>query len=144
MIETPGTSYKKGIVASRKSPHPQGRAYSGYTACSEIQGVETSTIQSGLGAIRLSLFWTYERTSVEQEICRCQRGNEAVKRWLKDTPKRFFLQREPASLWKVGPSVLRSRGTMSKNKIQTISIRTLVKKLLSNSTYLKTYICILW
>jgi len=30
-------------------------AYSGYTTCSEIWGVETSTVQSGLGAIGLSL-----------------------------------------------------------------------------------------
>jgi len=33
-------------------------------------------------------------------------------------------------LWTGGPSVLRSRGTMSKNKTQIVSVSTLVKKLL--------------
>ena len=46
---------------------------------------------------------------------------EAVQSWLKATPKSCFLE---------GPSVLRSRGTMSKNKTQKISVSTLVKRLL--------------
>jgi hypothetical protein len=54
---------------------------------------------------------------------------EAVQSWLKATPKSFFLE-GIHKLVEGGPSVLRSRGTMSKNKTQTISISTLVKKLL--------------
>jgi len=54
---------------------------------------------------------------------------EAVQSWLKATPKSFFF-RASASLWTGGPSMLRSRGTMSKNKTQTISVSTLVKTLL--------------
>ena len=52
-----------------------------------------------------------------------------VQSWLKATPKSFFW-RASASLWTGGPSVLRSRGTMLKNKTQTISMSILVKKLL--------------
>ena len=39
--------------------------------------------------------------------------------------------------------MLLSRRTMSKNKTQTISISTLVKKLLQNSCYLMTYLHLL-
>ena len=54
---------------------------------------------------------------------------EAVQSWLKATPKNFFLEgkRASASLWTGGPSVLRSGGTVSKNKTQTVSVSTLVK-----------------
>ena len=38
--------------------------------------------------------------------------------------------RASACLWTGGPSVLRSRGTMSENKTQTISVSTLVKKVI--------------
>jgi transposase len=48
---------------------------------------------------------------------------EAVQSWLKATPKNFLFYLfiylftfASASLWTGGPSVLRSRGTMSKNK----------------------------
>jgi len=54
---------------------------------------------------------------------------EAVQIWLKAMPKCFFLE-GIRNLWIGGPSVLRSRGTMSKNKTQTISVSTLVQKLL--------------
>jgi len=40
----------------------------------------------------------------------------------------LFSRGHPQSLWTGGPSALRSRGTMSKNKTQTISVSTLVKK----------------
>jgi len=55
---------------------------------------------------------------------------EAVQSWLKATPKNFFLQgiRKLVDRWT--KCVLQSRGTMSKNKTQTISVRTLVNKLL--------------
>ena len=48
-----------------------------------------------------------------------------VQSWLKATPKSFFLGAS-ASLWTVGPSVLRSGGTVSENKTQTVSVSTLV------------------
>jgi hypothetical protein len=53
---------------------------------------------------------------------------EVVQGWLKAMPKSFFLE-GISSLWTGGPSVLQSRGNMSKNKTQTISIyiSTLVK-----------------
>jgi len=53
----------------------------------------------------------------------------AVQSWLKATPKSFFLE-GTASLWTGGPSALQSRGTMSKNKPQTISRSTLVRRLI--------------
>ena len=63
---------------------------------------------------------------------------EAVQSWPR---QKAFFQRASASLWTGGPSVLRSRGTMSKNKTQTISVSTLVKMLLrvKISCYLMTY-----
>ena len=64
-----GLLSKKNTVASRQRPPPYGCAYSGYTKCSEILGAETSTIQSGLGAIGLSLVWTYERSFAGPEVC---------------------------------------------------------------------------
>ena len=42
----------------------------------------------------------------------------------------LFFQRASASLRTGGPSVLRIRGTTSKNKTQTISVNTLVKKVI--------------
>jgi len=54
---------------------------------------------------------------------------EAVKSWLKATTKSFFLE-GIRKLVTGGPSVLRSGGTVSKNKTQTVSVSTLVKKLL--------------
>jgi len=36
MIEMPGTSFKKSIVASQQCPPPYGCACSVYTTCSEI------------------------------------------------------------------------------------------------------------
>jgi len=48
---------------------------------------------------------------------------------VKGHAKKFFSRGHTASLWTGGPSVLQSRGTVSKNKTQTISISTLVKKL---------------
>jgi len=69
MIETPWTSPKKRTVASQCLPS-YGCAYDGYTTCSEIWGAETSTIQSGLGTITLSLVWTNERTFAGPEVCR--------------------------------------------------------------------------
>jgi len=50
---------------------------------------------------------------------------EAVQGWLKATPKSVFLE----GIRKLVDR-LRSRGTMSKNKTQTISVSTFVKKLL--------------
>jgi len=49
-----------------------------------------------------------------------------VQSWLKTTPKSFFLEAicKLVDRW---TSVLRSRGTTSKNKTQTISVSTLVK-----------------
>ena len=76
----------------------------------------------------LSLVWTYERTFAGPQVCRWRRGNGGGAKLLKSTPKSFFL--EGVRLWTGGPSVLRSRGTMSKNKTQTISVSTLVKQLL--------------
>jgi hypothetical protein len=65
---------------------------------------------------------------------------EAVQGWLKATPNYYYyyycmykyhpLQKASGRLWAGGPSVLRSRWTISKNKTQTISIRALVKTLL--------------
>jgi hypothetical protein len=52
---------------------------------------------------------------------------EVMQSWLKSRQKAFFWSAS-ASLWTGGPSVLRSRGTMSKNKTQTISVSALVKK----------------
>jgi len=54
---------------------------------------------------------------------------EVVQSWLKPTPKSFFLE-GIRKLVDRGPSVLQSRGTMSKNKTHTIFVSTLVKKLL--------------
>ena len=73
-------SKRRGLLSERvlllhERPPPYGCAYSGYSTYSEIWGVETSTIHSGLGAIGLSLVWTYERTFAGPEVCRCQRGN---------------------------------------------------------------------
>ena len=71
---------------------PYGCAYSGYTSCSEIWGVETSTIHSGLGAIGLSLVWPYERTFAGPEVCRWQRGNRGGAKLVTDHAKSFFLE----------------------------------------------------
>jgi hypothetical protein len=53
---------------------------------------------------------------------------EELQSWLKATPKSFFLE-GIRNLWTGGTSVLRSRGTMSKNETQTISVSSLVKKI---------------
>jgi len=73
-------------------------------------------------------FKTEDKTSVSQ-FADDNEVMEALQSWLKATPKSFILEGS-ASLWTGGPNVLRSRGTISKNKTQTISISTLVKKLL--------------
>ena len=54
---------------------------------------------------------------------------EAVRSWLKATPKSFFLEgiRKLVDRW---TKCVVKQGTMSKNKTQTISVSTLVKKLL--------------
>jgi len=54
---------------------------------------------------------------------------EAVQSWLKATPKSFFLEgvRKLVDRW---TKCVAKQGTMSKNKTQTISVSTLVKKLL--------------
>jgi hypothetical protein len=64
---------------------------------------------------------------------------EAVQSWLKATPKTFLLE-GIRGLWTGGTSVLRSRGTMSKNETQTISVNTLVKKVVIKTFYLMTYL----
>jgi hypothetical protein len=91
MIETQGTSLKKSTVASRQHPPPYGCTYSGYTMCSEILGVETSIIQSRLGAIELSLVWTHKHLQ-GQKFADDNEVMEAVQSWLKATLKSFFLQ----------------------------------------------------
>jgi hypothetical protein len=62
---------------------------------------------------------------------------EAVQSWLKATPKSFILGGIP-SLWTGGTSVLRSRGTLSKNETQTISVSSLLKKVIIKTFYLMT------
>jgi len=54
---------------------------------------------------------------------------EAVQSWLKATPKSFFLEgiRKLVDRW---TKCVAKQGSTSKNKTQTISISTLVKKLL--------------
>jgi len=54
---------------------------------------------------------------------------EVVRSWLKATPKSFFLEgiRKLVDRW---TKCVVKQGTMSKNKTQTISVSTLVKKLL--------------
>jgi hypothetical protein len=60
------------------------------TTCSEIWVAETSTIQSALGNIGLSLVWTYERTLAGPELCRWWRGNGGGASWLKATQNVFL------------------------------------------------------
>jgi hypothetical protein len=82
-------------------------------------------------AVWLSLVWSYERTYARgHKFADDDEVMEAVRSWLEATPKNFFFYRASASLWTGGLSVLRSGGTVSKNKTQTISISTLVKKVL--------------
>jgi len=56
---------------------------------------------------------------------------EAVRSWLKATPKSFFLEgiRKLVDRW---TKCVAKWGTMSKNKTQTISVSTLVKKVITN------------
>ena len=56
---------------------------------------------------------------------------EAVQSWFKTMPKSFFFFLEGnCKLVDMWTNVLRNRGTMSKNKAQTISINTLLKKVI--------------
>ena len=80
----------KEYCCFKTTPTPYGCAYSGYTTCSEIWGVETSTIQSGLGAKGLSLVWTYEEHLQGQMFADDNEVMEAVQSWLKAMPKSFF------------------------------------------------------
>jgi len=112
-------SKHRGLLSKRVLLPTYGCAYSGYTMCSEIWGVETSTIQSGLGAIGLSLVWTYKEHLRGQKFADDE-VMEAMQSWLEAMPKSFFSRGLPQSLWTHGQSVLRSRGTMSKNKTQFI------------------------
>jgi hypothetical protein len=99
--ETPGTSLKRTIVASRQRPPQYGCAYSGYTTCSEIWGVETSTIESGLGAIGLSLVCNFERTFAGPEVCRWQRCYGGGAKLVKYHTKKLFSRGHPQACGQV-------------------------------------------
>ena len=64
-------------------------------------GVETSTIQSGLGAIGLSLVWTYERTFAGPEVCGWQRGNGGGAKLVKGHAKKLFSRGLPQACGQV-------------------------------------------
>jgi len=55
---------------------------------------------------------------------------EAVQSWLKATPESFFSRGQTQACGQVDQVCCDARGTMLKNKTQTISVSTLVKKLL--------------
>jgi len=99
------------------------------------EGVKPSeiyrTMQVQYGAIGLSLVWTYETTFAGQKFADDDEVMEVVQSWLKATPKSFFFSRgHPQACGQVDQVCCEARGTMSKNKTQTISVSTLVKKLL--------------
>ena len=66
----------------------------------------------------------------DQAVWACAVGRTKWPLHCQLAPWKSFLLEGIRKLWTGGPSVLRSRGTMSKNKTQTISVSTLVKKLL--------------
>ena len=88
-----------------------------------------STIQSKLGAIRLSLVWTYKRKFEGQKFADDNEVTEAVQSWLKAMPKSFLLEGicKIVDRW---TKCVAKQGDYVKNKTQTISISTLVNKLL--------------
>ena len=59
-----------------------------------------STIQSGLGAIGLSLVWTFERTSAGPEVCRW-RGNGSGAKFVKGHAKKLFSRGHPQACGQV-------------------------------------------
>jgi hypothetical protein len=71
--------------------------------------------------------WVVIFQNGRQKVCRWQWSNGGGTKLVKGHAKKLFSRRHPQGC---GPSVLRSRETMSKNKTQTISISTLVKTLL--------------
>jgi len=80
---------------------PYSCAYSGYTTCPLIWGVETSTTQSGFSAIGLSLVWTYERTFARPEVCRWQWGNGGGAKLVKGHAKKLFSKGHPQACGQV-------------------------------------------
>ena len=77
----------------------------------------------------LSLVWTYERTFAGPEVCRYQQGNGGSAKLVKGHAKSFFSGGHPQACGQVD-QVCSEAGGLSKNKAQTISISTLVKKVL--------------
>ena len=71
--------------------------------------------------------WQTIQLAMALLIFRWQRGNAGGAKSVKSHAKKLFPRGHPQAC---GPSVLRGRGTVSKNKIQNISISTLVKMLL--------------
>ena len=108
----PGTPLKKIIVASRQRPPPYGCACSEYSKCSEIWGVETSTIQSGSGAIGLSGVWTYDRAYAGPEFCRWQRGNGGGAKLVKGHAKKLFSRGHLQACGQVDQVCCEAGGTM--------------------------------
>ena len=102
------------------------------------EGVKPSEIYRRMkvqyGAIGLSLVWTYERTFAAQKFAHDDEVMEAVQSWLKATPKSFFLEgiRKLVDRW---TKCVAKQGTMSRNKKQTISVNTLVKKVITSTKF---------
>ena len=88
------------------------------------------SIETAVWAIGLSLVWTYERTFAGPEVCRWRRGNGGGAKLVKGHAKKLFSRGHPQACGQVDQVCCEAGGTMLKNKTQTISLSTLVKKLL--------------
>ena len=124
----PGTSLKKSIVASRQYPLPYGCAYSGSLCALKFEVLKHPPYSLDLTPLDFHLFGPLKEHLQGQKFADDE-VMEAVQSWLKAMPKSFFLEgiHELVDRW---TKYVAKQGTTFKNKTQTISISTLVKKLL--------------